>query len=147
MAAGMFLLVDRIDQSRIAGDTMDGSAWSVSPITLGVLFFIFAISAAGMPPLAGFLGKAQLLKAATASPQAVGTWVVVLLSSLAIIFSLGRAGSTLFWKSPVDTTAGVVVRAASGSERAAIALLLLLIVSAAVLAGPLSPTPKPQRRS
>jgi multicomponent K+:H+ antiporter subunit D len=138
MAAGMFLLVDRVDQSRIAGDTMDGSAWSVSPITLGVLFFIFAISAAGMPPLAGFLGKAQLLKAATASPQVIGTWVVVLLSSLAIIFSLGRAGSTLFWKSPVDTTAGVVVRAASGSERAAIALLLLLLVSAAVLAGPLS---------
>ncbi len=138
MAAGMFLLVDRIDQSRIAGDTMDGSAWSVSPIMLGVLFLVFAISAAGMPPLAGFLGKALLLKAATASPQVVGTWVVVLLSGLAIIFSLGRAGSTLFWKSPVDTTAGVVVRAASGSERAAIALLLLLIVGAAVFAGPLS---------
>ncbi len=138
VAAAMFLLADRIGRSRVAGDTMDGSAWTARPVQLGVLFFVFAVSFAGMPPLAGFLGKAQVLAAAASTPYAVAAWAAVLLSSLAIIFTLARAGSTLFWKSPVDAGAGAVVSPAASGERGALALLLVLLVTAAAAAGPLS---------
>ena len=138
VAAAMFLLVDRIAQSRLAGDTMDGSAWSVSPVALGVLFFVFAVSLAGMPPLAGFLGKALLLKAAASTPMAAVAWAAVLLSSLAVIFTLARAGSTLFWKAPVDVGGAGPARPASGGERGALALLLVSLLAVAAAAGPLS---------
>ena len=138
VAAAMFLLVDRIAQTRLAGDTMDGSAWSASPVGLGVLFFVFSISLAGMPPLAGFLGKAQLLQAATGSAWPVATWSVVLVSSLAIIFTLARAGSTLFWKSPVDPGGAAAVTPAAAGERGALALLLVGLLFAAAAAGPLA---------
>jgi multicomponent K+:H+ antiporter subunit D len=138
VAAALFLLVDRIAQSRISGDQMDGSAWSVSPTQLGVVFFVFSVSVAGMPPLAGFLGKAQLLQAAATAPYPAASWSAILLSSLAIIFTLARAGSSLFWKAPVDLGCGPPVTPAATGERVALALLMAALVGVAIAAGPLA---------
>jgi multicomponent K+:H+ antiporter subunit D len=138
VAAALFLLVDRVKRARIAGDTMDGSAWSVTPVALGVLFFILAVSVGGMPPLAGFLGKAQLLQAAATSAYPVASWSVILLSGLAIIFALARAGSSLFWKAPVDVGGGAQVAPVTGSERVALAILLAALVGVTIAAGPIA---------
>jgi multicomponent K+:H+ antiporter subunit D len=137
VAAALFLLADRIVQSRRAGDAMDGGAWSASPIALGIGFLVCAVSVAGLPPLGGFLGKAQLLQAAATAPYAAASWAAILLSSLAVIFTLARAGSTLFWKSPVEVDAAAAQPALAG-ERAALALLLTALVGVAIAAGPLA---------
>jgi len=138
VAAALFLLVDRIARSRIAGDAMDGSAWSASPIGMGVLFFVFAVSVAGMPPLGGFLGKAQVLQAAATAMSPAASWTVILVSGLAVIFALARAGSSLFWKAPVDIGGGAPVAPARAGERAALGLLLVALVAVAIGAGPIT---------
>ena len=95
---------------------------------------------AGLPPLAGFLGKALLLQAAGQTPLAV--WVVagVLGSSLATMLALARAGSVLFWK-PQD--AGMAVSSRQPTDRqapqdAAIVGLLIAVLALAVGAGALA---------
>ena len=72
---------------------------------LGIAFLISAIAVAGMPPLAGFLGKALLLDAAGATP--FGTWVFagVLLSSFGVLIALSRAGTAIFWRRGGDVEA------------------------------------------
>jgi multicomponent K+:H+ antiporter subunit D len=137
-AAALFLLVDRIKRGRAAGDLMDGSAWAVSPIALGVLFCVCAVSIAGMPPLAGFLGKALLLQAASAAAHPVASWTVILLSSLAIIFTLARAGSSLFWKAPVEPAPAQAGAPAAAGERAALAIVVAALLATALGAGPLA---------
>jgi len=68
----------------------------------GGLFFLAAIAVAGMPPLAGFLGKLLLLRAAPPG-QVTWLWTVVLVGSLAVLVALSRAGSSLFWRTASET--------------------------------------------
>lgn len=101
MAAALFLIVDRV--AGLRGDTGDRllpAPMTTSPALLGAAFFFCAAAAGGLPPLAGFLGKALLLDATIGSALAVPTWVVVLLAGLGTIVALSRAGSVLFWGSP-----------------------------------------------
>ncbi|GAB4471396.1 MAG: monovalent cation/H+ antiporter subunit D [Burkholderiaceae bacterium] len=138
VAAALFLLIDRIDAAR--GDAAD--ALAAAPIgserrRLGTAYFVLAIAVAGLPPLAGFLGKALLLQAAAASAWPVLVWAVVLASSFALIVALARAGSVVFWQAP----AGAADRStpqAPGAQRAALTLLTLLVVAVAAFAGPLA---------
>ena len=93
MAAAWFLLADRIAAARGGSDLLQprplGGGWAA----LGAAFFVAAVAVAGVPPLAGFMGKALLLQAAGTTP--LGPWVVagVLASSLAVMVALARAGS------------------------------------------------------
>jgi multicomponent K+:H+ antiporter subunit D len=137
MGAAMFLLADRIAPSRRdAGDAIDDGAWHAPRDRLGVTYFVLAISAAGMPPLAGFLGKAQLLQGALDSPLTVGVWAAVLLSSLAIVVALARTGSRLFWRAAAANVPEA--SAVLPGQRIALALLAAGLVAAPLLAGPLS---------
>jgi multicomponent K+:H+ antiporter subunit D len=98
IAAAWFLLVDRIGDARGGSDVLGpgslGGGWGA----LGVAFFVAAVAVAGLPPLAGFFGKALLLQAAGQTAWAVPTITLVLASSLAVMMALARAGSALFWK-------------------------------------------------
>ena len=136
MAAALFLLGHLVHLRRNdAGDSLLGGQWHGPRERLGVLFFICAVSAAGMPPLAGFLGKAQLLQGAAQSAMPVATFTVVLLSSLALVLALARAGSSLFWRTEVGAqTAAAVPR----TQTAAVALLAAGLVALPVVAGPLA---------
>ena len=99
VAAAMFLLVDRIALGRgAAGDALEPAAHGAKHATLGAAFFLFAVALAGLPPLAGFLGKALLLDAAREAVMSRWVWVVVLGAGLAIIVALARAGSAVFWR-------------------------------------------------
>jgi multicomponent K+:H+ antiporter subunit D len=146
MAAAWFLLADRIMQNRGGSDALQAQALQGHWTPLGVGFFILAVAAAGVPPLAGFFGKAMLLQAAGQTPMAVWVVTVVLASSLAMMVALARAGSVLFWKPGARSVLpqapalpGFGASAARPApEVAATVALLLAIVGCAVWAGPVA---------
>jgi len=138
MAAALFLIVDRVTSLRgEAGDRLQPAPVTTSPALLGAAFFFCAAAAGGLPPLAGFLGKALLLDAAIGSALAVPTWAVVLLAGLGTIVALSRAGSVLFWRSPATPASVPDAARSTPGQFAAIGLLVAAMAAAAAWAGPL----------
>ena len=141
VAAAWFLIADRIAAARGGVDRLDARFWAGGWAPLGLAFLIAAVAAAGMPPLAGFFGKALLLQAAGQTPIAVWVVALVLGSSLAMMVALARAGSTLFWKPAGVTPPANAAGAASPPAAAhtlAIVALLGAVVATAVGAGPVA---------
>jgi multicomponent K+:H+ antiporter subunit D len=122
----------------VPGDMAGRMRWAV-------WFFIAAIAACGLPPLAGFLGKAMLLKAALVTPYAAWVWAVVLIAGLTMTVAMARAGSTLFWKtdegavaaygSPAEQSASMPLHAV---HTKAMALAATAAIACVVFAGPLA---------
>jgi multicomponent K+:H+ antiporter subunit D len=111
------------------------------PATLGVLSLAFIASAviiAGLPPLSGFIAKFALLAAAL-KPQegntvGIAAWSLLgllILSGLAALIALTRAGIHAFWDPPERDVPRVRL-----VEIAPIAALLLLCALQTVQAGP-----------
>jgi len=143
-AASLFLLADRIAFARGAtGDTLRPAAFDASRNRLGVLFFACAVAMAGVPPLAGFLGKAMLLQSVVPTPWGAWVMAVVLASSLLVMVALARSGSVLFW-SPAPAAGAPVPSARSDSmppssrHHYALGILLLAVLACSAAAGPLS---------
>jgi multicomponent K+:H+ antiporter subunit D len=93
---------------------------------------------AGVPPLAGFMGKALLLQAAGHTPWAGWVVALVLGSSLAMMMALARAGSTLFWKPGAPATAMKLAASGTGAQSASMLALLAAVLATAIFAGPLA---------
>jgi multicomponent K+:H+ antiporter subunit D len=108
---------------------------------LGVAFIGCALVLSGLPPLSGFIAKFALLAAAL-NPQAAqdsavsaAGWillVVLILSGLAALIAMTRAGIRAFWASPERTVPRVRL-----IEMAPVAGLLLLCALQTVQAGPI----------
>ncbi len=99
ICGALFLLADLIARQRgTLGDRLVAGPALRYAAVLGGLFFAAAVSVAGLPPLSGFIGKLMLLKAAGTGSEAAWLWSLVLLSGLASIVALSRAGTTLFWR-------------------------------------------------
>ncbi len=138
-ASVWFLVADRIGDVRECGDELQHSVpmhprvWA----PMGVAFLISAVAVAGMPPLAGFLGKALLLDAA--STTRYGTWVFVgvLLSSFGVLIALSRAGTTIFWRRGAQADAVLRSDATNRSKGAAIAFGLGLVIATSIFAKPI----------
>jgi multicomponent K+:H+ antiporter subunit E len=120
-------------------------------VGLGAAFFVVAMMLAGLPPMAGFLGKFMLLSAALGgadatvaaagpgaaaggSPGAGAAWLVaaVLLNGLLAIVALARLGSRTFWKGAPR------LRAPGRAALAPLAIPLALALALLVFAGPVS---------
>jgi multicomponent K+:H+ antiporter subunit D len=102
---------------------------------LGLAFIGCAVVIAGLPPLSGFVAKFAMLSAAlqpnTAVP--VHSWVflvILILSGLAALIAMTRAGIRVFWVSEREAPRVRLV------EMAPVAVLLLLCVLQTVQAGP-----------
>ena len=132
-AAALFLLADAVAQARAAGDALQPSSFDGARGALGAAFFLLAIAAAGLPPLAGFIAKALLLQAAGGTAFGVWTWSVVLLASLLAMVALARSGAVLFWQ-----TEGGSARPLRGTQALPLALLGALLIASSVGAGPLT---------
>lgn len=99
ICGGLFLLADLLARQRgEIGLRLRKGPQLLQPKLLGGLFFIGAISVAGLPPFSGFLGKLMLLRSVETGWQALVLWPVVLVGGLGMIIALVRAGSTLFWR-------------------------------------------------
>ena len=154
--SALFLLIELIERDREPGADMiavtrelygEETELEVKevgipiPVTMGMLGVAFigcALVISGLPPLSGFIGKFALLTAAlnadAAAVPAVGSvfLVVLILSGLAAIIAMTRAGIRAFWASP--DRAVPVVRLI---EIAPVAALLLLCAVQTVQAGPI----------
>ena len=140
VAAALFLLTDRI--ARMRGELRDRLRPAPLPergwASSGALYALVAIAAAGVPPLAGFLGKGFVLDAARASPMTGLAWTVILFSSLGILVAMARAGTTLFWAGQGEASPAAEPAPPAPGHRIGLAWLLLLVIANAAFAGPLA---------
>jgi len=128
VSGGLFLLAGIIRRHRgEAGDRFTTAPAMLQRTPLGVLFFIGAVGAAGLPPLSGFLGKFILLSSVYPGVQQAWLWAVVLGGSVVAVLALSRAGSRLFWRTAEGTVA------AAPADRGQLAAVALLVVVAPVL--------------
>jgi multicomponent K+:H+ antiporter subunit D len=133
--AGLFLLVELMAAQRgEAHDRLQPAHAVREPVLLGVMMLFGAASAAGLPPLPGFLGKLMVLEASAGLPAQAWVWSVVLVVGFLTIVGLARAGVIVFWHVQPATDAG-----ASGASRQLLApvwAFMALTVALAVLASP-----------
>jgi multicomponent K+:H+ antiporter subunit D len=115
------------------------------PATMGILGIAFigcALMIAGLPPLSGFVAKFALLNAAMnpsgmaqgGGPVLASTWallVVLILSGLAALIAMTRAGIRAFWAAPDRAVPRVRL-----IEFAPVAALLVLCALQTIQAGP-----------
>jgi multicomponent K+:H+ antiporter subunit D len=121
--SALYLLIELIERARAPGadilavtaeafvepdDTLEqeeevGIAIPATMAVLGVSFACCALMLAGLPPLAGFIGKFALLDALLDTDRvSTASWLMLGLligSGLAAIISMGRAGVRRFWAS------------------------------------------------
>ena len=88
IAGGFFLFADLLARKNI-----------LPHIRLtGGLFFAYALAIAGLPPFGGFFAKVMLLDAAMHNSQQAMIFTLVLTSTLLILITLARTGSSLFYE-------------------------------------------------
>ncbi|TYK66468.1 monovalent cation/H+ antiporter subunit D [Colwellia echini] len=98
VTAALFLLADLIGRQRgKVADRITAGTPVAQPALLGVCFLIAAIAVIGMPPLSGFIGKVWLLQATLNTEYSMVFWALYLVASLAVLFAVAKAGSTVFW--------------------------------------------------
>lgn len=132
VTSALFMLAELVRRRRHAAeDRCAAQADFSGRMSLGALFFVLAIAAAGLPPLAGFLAKALVLKAAWADPIGAWVWAVVLITSLLMMLAFARMGITIFWEchgpaSDGDTTKSLPssTSAIAFGEKAGLSMLL-----------------------
>ncbi|HLV25799.1 MAG TPA: monovalent cation/H+ antiporter subunit D [Gemmatimonadales bacterium] len=134
--AALFLIADLVVRQRDdVGDTLVQGAPLHENGRISALFFIGAIASVGLPPLAGFTGKALILGAANFTAGGIWLWTVTLLGSLFAIVSLTRAGIIIFWNTsgtpaPSSTASGYRFMAPAG--------LVAVLAALVMFAGPIS---------
>lgn len=136
VVAALFLLAELVGAQRgTAGGTLEPASPVAQPVLLGSLMLLAAASAAGLPPLPGFIGKLMLLEAAAPHPQQLAVWSVVLGVGFLTLVGLARAGSILFWQVREELPA----TASGGSPKlvAATVALLACTVAMSIAAEPL----------
>lgn len=89
---------------------------------------------AGLPPLAGALGKLLLMQAADAF-QRFWLWPLLLLAGLAAMIALSRAGSVFFWASYKGAPSGPRV---TSLQLSGVTWLLVSAPLLVLFAGPVS---------
>jgi len=138
VVAALYLLADRIGAQRgERGDALTPGPFGSERNSLGAAYFFAAVAVCGLPPLAGFLGKSLLLNSARGTGYAAWVWAVVLASSLAIIISLVRAGTRIFWK-PFEPSMPRAATATSSVHALALGWLFAAMLLNTVAAGPLA---------
>lgn len=135
--AGLFLLVELMASQRgEARDKLQPAVALREPLLLGLMMIFGAASAAGLPPLPGFLGKLMVLESSSGLPAQAWVWTVVLMVGFFSIVGLARAGVVVFWHVQPEQD-GAVTSGASLKLLSAVWAIMLMTVAMAVLASPI----------
>jgi len=133
MTGAFFLVAGLILMQRgQAEDRFVRSRPLLYPLYTGTLFAVTAMAMIGLPPFSGFLGKVFILQAAADSGDALWVWPLVLISGLAALIALSRAGTTLFWRTQGTVTQEARERISPVHHMAAgmlVATTILLVVA------------------
>jgi multicomponent K+:H+ antiporter subunit D len=155
----LFLLIELVERGREPGadvlavtrevygeenELKDSEETGIAiPATMGILGLAFmgcALVISGLPPLPGFLAKFAILAEALRSPSrqpgavSAAAWtmlVVLILSGLAALIALTRAGVRAFWSTERSVPRVRLI------EMAPVAVLLFLCVLQTIQAGPI----------
>lgn len=138
MCGAFFLLSGLIMKQRgQAEDRLVRSRPMLYPLLTGFLFALLAMALIGLPPFSGFIGKVFILQAALDAGQALWVWPLILVSGLAALIALSRAGTTLLWRTQgsVNPEAKERIRRPHLISTTLLTLTTLVLV---VAAGPLT---------
>ncbi|MDZ4371394.1 MAG: monovalent cation/H+ antiporter subunit D [Phenylobacterium sp.] len=97
---------------------------------VGGAFILCALMVAGLPPLAGFVGKLAMLDALVAANDAAAWWIIAMvsLSSLGALIGLARLGVRAIWVAEEERPAFVVGAAEFASMGVLLGACILLSV-------------------
>ena len=133
--AGLFLLVELIAAQRgEVGDRLQPAFAVREPVLLGGMLLFGAASAAGLPPLPGFLGKLMVLQASSGLATQAWVWSVVLVVGFFTIIGLARAGVIVFWH--VQPLKGASGPGSGAALLAPVWVFMALTIALAVAASP-----------
>jgi multicomponent K+:H+ antiporter subunit D len=136
--AGLFLLVELVAAQRgDSGDKLQPAMAVREPVLLGLMLIFGAASAAGLPPLPGFLGKIMVLQSSAGLAPQAWVWSVVLLVGFFSLVGLARAGVVVFWHIEPETGSNHAVSGSSPKLLSATLALMVVTVAMAVLAAPI----------
>jgi multicomponent K+:H+ antiporter subunit D len=117
------------------GDALKPAPAVREPILLGLMMLFGAASAAGLPPLPGFLGKLMILQSSHGLAAQPWVWTVILVVGFLGMVGLARAGVVLFWH--VQPTAkGASASGSSAKMLTATWAFIAMTVVLAVVASP-----------
>ncbi len=135
--AGLFLFTELVAAQRgTMHDRLQPAPAVREPVLLGVMMLFGAASAAGLPPLPGFLGKLMLLQSTADLPVQPWVWAVVLGVGFMTLLGLARAGVVMFWHVQPDD--GSVTAAGSSARLLAAPWIFMgLTVAMALAASPI----------
>ena len=136
LATGGFLMLAGLISAR-RGDLADRLVRGPcvgNRVAIGSAYALFAVAIAGLPPLAGFLGKLMLMQATAPFSWRAAWWAALLLSGFAVTLVLARIAALLFWQ-PDDPLPD---RTTWPGGRAAILLLAFASPAMVLLAAPIS---------
>jgi multicomponent K+:H+ antiporter subunit D len=133
--AGLFLLVELIAAQRgEVGDRLQPAFAVREPVLLGGMLLFGAASAAGLPPLPGFLGKLMVLQASSGLATQAWVWSVVLVVGFFTIIGLARAGVIVFWH--VQPLKGAAGPGSGAALLAPVGAFMAMTIALAVAASP-----------
>ncbi len=137
VVAGLFLLAELVAAQRgNAGGNLEPASAVAQPAMLGLMMLLAAASAAGLPPLPGFIGKLMLLEASYTHVWQSAVWFTVLGVGFLTLVGLARAGSILFWHVRDDvpaTTSGASPKLVSATLALIAATLAMSIFGDAMV--------------
>ncbi|TQF69888.1 monovalent cation/H+ antiporter subunit D [Pseudoalteromonas luteoviolacea] len=138
VSAALFLIADLVSRQRgKVADRITAGRPVAQPLFLGGAFIFAAVTVIGMPPLSGFVGKVWILKSTFESAHGHWFWPIYLIASLAVLVSVSKAGSTVFWH---HTGKGEANTEEKAHPVQVVAVLLLVAASPlmVVFAGPIT---------
>lgn len=136
IAGALFLIADLVKGERAKTEDRYVVARKMPHNKLiGIAFFIAALAVIGMPPLSGFIGKTLLLQAAQDTHKISWVWPFILVSGFAVLISLSRAGTTLFWRHSAENP---VLTKVNPLKIGAVYLLLSLSPIMVIFGGPIT---------
>jgi multicomponent K+:H+ antiporter subunit D len=139
VTAALFLLADLIGRQRgEIGDRLTAGPPIIQPRLLGICFLIAGVAVIGMPPLSGFIGKVWLLKATINAEYSFIFWPLYLIASLAVLLSVAKAGSTVFWHHNGKEADNVKANLVHPAQAVALIILVSASPLMTIFAGPLS---------